>query len=85
MNPFTYLLNELEKDNSTQEYAMCLRYLLPYWAERWDDDPQSYDNGYQVVADEVSLLPDSSLKERMLRFVTDLASHRGVAGLGPTY
>lgn len=85
MNPFDYLLHELEQDNSTADYAMVLRYLLPLWGDLWDENPEAYTNGYQVIAIEIAALADSPLKERMLRFVTDLASRRGTAGFGPTY
>lgn len=85
MNPFDYLLHELELDHSTADYAMVLRYLLPLWGDLWDENPAAYANGYDVIVSEIASLPDHSLKERMLRFVTDLAHRQGTAGFGPTY
>lgn len=85
INPFDYLAAELAEDDLKQDHIAALRYLLPMWGDLWDDNPQTYVNGYQVIATEIAALADSQLKEDMLKFVTELATHRQMAGFGPSY
>lgn len=85
MNPFTLLNHELTTDNSSDDVSAAFRFLCPLWADIWDDSPASYENAYDVIVAKVRELSATPLRERMLRFATELAQKRATAAYAQGY
>jgi hypothetical protein len=90
MNPYRLLLNELEADTHRSDEVAALMYLLPLWADEWDDllddevlDPPAYENAYSEIHRRVSELPSSKLKTRMAKYTARLVNRRKTAAFTP--
>ena len=70
MNPFSYVLHELELDNSRSDHIMALRYLLSIWAAL--DDGSAFDNGYAYILEEIATLPKSPLTLKIQSYMEEL-------------
>ena len=85
MNPFDFLAQEMQSDDTRVNHLMALRLLLPYWADEWDENPMAYTNGFQVILDKLLTLPASTLRSQIQEYLTRLVDTRGFAGFGPSY